>query len=158
MMMGKLNRLSEENKELFIKVYNEIRCNSRFEECENYIQHGNTTVKAHVVRVTLLALNICEKFNMDVNKEALVKGALLHDYYLYDWHEKKLSDFHGLKHPRRALRQALKEFKLNEIEEDIIMNHMFPLTSAPPRSKEARLLCLADKLCAWGETVDGRIR
>ena len=54
-------------------------------------------------------------------------------------------------------KQALKEFELTEHEIDIIMKHMFPLTLRPPRYREAVLVCIADKICAWGETIEGRL-
>lgn len=107
--------------------------------------------------VTLLALNLSEKLHIKVDKKALIRGALLHDYYLYDWHNKSLKDLHGFHHPKRVLRQALKEFDLTNSEIDIITKHMFPLTPFPPRYKEAILVCIADKICAWGETIEGRL-
>ena len=55
------------------------------------------------------------------------------------------------------LKKALKEFELTEHEIDIIMKHMFPLTLRPPRYREAVLVCIADKICAWGETIEGRL-
>ena len=152
-----LSTLSDENRELFISVYKEISGNPRFKECENYISHGNTTVMTHVISVTLLALNLSEKLKIDVDKRQLIRGALLHDFYLYDWHNKSLGELHGFHHPRHALREALNDYKLTRKEVDIIIHHMFPLTFNAPRSKEARLLCIADKICAWGETVDGRL-
>ena len=152
-----LNTLSDENRALFISVYKEISNNPRFKECENYISHGNTSVMSHVISVTLLALNLSEKLNIKVDKRQLIRGALLHDFYLYDWHDKKLFELHGFHHPRYALREALKDYKLTRKEVDIIIHHMFPLTFNAPRSREARLLCIADKICAWGETVDGKL-
>lgn len=155
--MNNLKKLSKENEEFFKEVYFEVRTSSRFNECDKFIQHGNTSVKQHVIMVTLLALNLSEKLHIKVNKKDLIRGALLHDYYLYDWHDKKLKDLHGIYHPRRALKQALKEFELTEHEIDIIMKHMFPLTLRPPRYREAVLVCIADKICAWGETIEGRL-
>ena len=136
-----LSTLSDENRELFISVYKEISGNPRFKECENYISHGNTTVMTRVISVTLLALNLSEKLKIDVDKRQLIRGALLHDFYLYDWHNKSLGELHGFHHPRHALREALKDYKLTRKEVDIIIHHMFPLTFNAPRSKEARLLC-----------------
>lgn len=156
--MNKLKILSEENKELFREIYREVRSNSRFEECGLYMHHGDTSIKKHVITVTLLALNLSEKFNIKVNKRYLIRGALLHDYFLYDWHDKKLKELHGFHHSAQALREAMKDFKLSEEEKDIIRHHMFPLTYGRPRSKEALLVCIADKICAWGETIDGRLR
>ena len=155
--MNKLNKLSEENKELFREIYKEISSNSRFEECALYMHHGDTTIKKHAIMVTLLALNLSEKLHMNVNKRYLIRGALLHDYFLYDWHEKKIKEWHGFRHANRGLREALKDFELSKEEKDIIKHHMFPLTYGLPRCKEALIECIADKICAWGETIDGRI-
>ena len=97
--------------------------------------------------------------NIKVDEEELIRGALLHDYFLYDWHEKSLENsVHGFTHPLKALNQAKKDFELSAIERDMILNHMFPLTLNPPRSKEGKLLCLADKLCATKETLRGKNR
>ena len=90
-----------------------------------------------------------------VDKEALVRGALLHDFYMYDWHEKKLSELHGFRHPRAAIKEAIKDYKLTDKEKEMIKHHMFPFTYDMPKSKEAKILCIADKICAWGEMVDG---
>ena len=105
MKLKNLKTLSKQNKELFVDVYREVSQNSRFNESEQYIQHGKTTVKMHAITVTLFALNISEKFKIKVNKRELIRGALLHDYFLYDWHERKLSNLHGFRHPKRALRE-----------------------------------------------------
>ena len=41
-----------------------------------------------------------------------------------------------------------------EREENIIHRHMFPLTPMPPTTREAWIVCLADKYCAAAETVE----
>ena len=47
---------------------------------------------------------------------------------------------------------AEQEFDLNETERDIIRSHMWPLTLFHmPKSKEAALVCLADKICTLQE-------
>ena len=53
--------------------------------------------------------------------------------------------------------KMMRFYGVTKKEIDIIIHHMFPLTCYIPRSKEARLLCIADKICAWGETVDGKL-
>ena len=37
---------------------------------------------------------------------------------------------------------------------NIIARHMFPLIPVPPQCREAWIVCLADKWCALGETVE----
>ena len=60
---------------------------------------------------------------------------------------------HGFRHAGTALRNADRDFELNDTERDMIKKHMFPLNPAPPRFKETAVLCLADKYCALRETV-----
>ena len=50
-----------------------------------------------------------------------------------------------------------KEQKLNEIEKDMILHHMWPVTIIPPKTKEGFLLTLIDKYCAMIEIKKGLI-
>ncbi len=121
---------------------------------KNYIQHGSTTVFAHSVRVASLSLKLAKRLRLQVDNKALLRGALLHDYFLYDWHEKDRSHrLHGLFHAKTALRNAKKDFHLNKLEENIIARHMFPLNPIFPQYKEAWIVCLADKYCAAEEII-----
>ena len=96
-------------------------------------------------------------FGWQVDRAALIRGALLHDYFLYDWHEKDDSHrLHGFTHPRTALRNACADWTLTDREQNIILRHMFPLTPVPPACREGWLVCLADKLCAVQEMVTTR--
>ena len=80
-------------------------------------------------------------------------GALLHDYFLYDWHAKhEVHSLHGLFHPGRALKNAERDFSLSPTERNMIKTHMFPLTLPPPKCKESWILVVADKVCAIKET------
>ena len=119
-----------------------------------YYQHGVTTIFQHSINVACVSCKIAEKYHLDVDYYALIRGALLHDYFLYDWHVKDRSHrFHGFTHPRRALENADKEFQLTETERNMIYCHMFPLTPIPPSTKEAWIVCAADKICALSETM-----
>lgn len=145
---------NKEERAVFYAVLKEISQNSRFPECNNYIQHGRTTVRKHCIRVAATAYFIALKTGIRVNHKELIRGALLHDYYLYDWHEKTLKNqIHGFTHPRKALKEASMDFLLSKREENMILHHMFPLTPCPPKYREGWLLCLADKICATGETI-----
>ncbi len=88
----------------------------------------------------------------------MIRGALLHDYFLYDWHEKaKWHKWHGFRHPYTAWKNAKAEFQLNRRETNIILRHMFPLTPVPPTCRESWLVCIADKICAMEEVSKGII-
>ncbi len=131
----------------------EIILSDGMQSTKKYIQHGDTSVYEHCINVACLCVLIATCFHIKVNQRNLVRGALLHDYFLYDWHVTDNSHkWHGFTHPRTALRNARKSFKLNKIERDMILRHMFPLNITPPRYKESIILCLSDKIYAIFET------
>ncbi|KFI93102.1 HD domain protein [Bifidobacterium saguini DSM 23967] len=119
-------------------------------------QHGNITTFAHSIRVACLAVWMADRAHLwrRVNVKSLIRAALLHDYFLYDWHDwdNGTHRWHGFTHGHAALVNALKDFKLNAIERDSIEKHMFPMTPIPPRYIEGYLVTLADKISATRET------
>ena len=126
----------------------------------DFIQHGDVTVYDHVVSVacaSLAAADRLERAGVRIDRTSLVRGALLHDYFLYDWHDPDPSHrLHGFRHPYFALVHAEEDFELTPHERNIIVRHMFPLVPVPPTCREAWIVCLADKWCALRETVRGR--
>lgn len=90
-----------------------------------------------------------------VDLHSLIRAALLHDYFLYDWHahDGGRHRMHGFTHGGTAMRNAVRDFHLNRVERDSIENHMFPLTPIPPRYLEGYLVTVADKISATRETV-----
>lgn len=125
----------------------------RLNETKNYIQHGSISVYAHCVNVARMSVRIAKWLPIQVNMDALVIGALLHDYFLYDWHDGKGRHFHGFTHPECAFRNAEKDYTLSPRVKNIIIRHMFPLTLVPPTCTEAWIVCIADKICAIEETL-----
>lgn len=67
---------------------------SRFDEMEKVIQHGSTTVLEHSVKVAYLSYKIAKGLNLDVDYNSLIRGALLHDYFLYDRKDNLHDGFH----------------------------------------------------------------
>lgn len=147
--------MNKENRKIFYKILREIKENTRFLETRAYIQHGRVSVYEHCIRVAIESIHIAEKLGVIVDYPSMIKGALLHDYFLYDWHhnEDKSHFFHGFTHPYRAYQNALEDISLSHIEKDIIIHHMFPLLPLPPRTKEGMIVCLADKKSALWETL-----
>lgn len=119
---------------------------------KQFIQHGCISCFEHSIAVAYISLWLVHRLGLRVDLRSLVRGALLHDYFLYDWHEKDASHrLHGFHHARRALRNARKDFVINHIEADIIQKHMFPLNITPPRYLESIVVTCADKICALCE-------
>ena len=112
-------------------------------------QHGSTTCFDHSVAVALCSIRLARKWGWDVDWRSLVRGALLHDYFLYNWREHNDDHkLHGFYHARRAMENAERDFGLNPIEANIIHRHMFPLNPTPPKYKESVVVTCADKICA----------
>ena len=137
-----------------INCIREMSRSSRLGRMAEFCQHGDTNCLAHTVAVVYCALRIADRLHIDVNRRELIRGGILHDYFLYDWHDgKKERKVHGFTHPGLALKNAEEDFDLTEREKDIIKKHMFPLTVVPPKFREAWLICVADKVCAVKEAV-----
>lgn len=141
--------LNTKIKQLLVEYGKDILVHPNMQKEKELIQHFNVNCYEHSLAVAYLSVSLAYKFNVEVNMRSLIRGALLHDYFLYDWHEKDESHkLHGFSHAMTALKNASKDFELNEIEEDIIKKHMFPLNIALPRYKESVLVTMADKICA----------
>ncbi len=148
--------LSFEDKKLFIKEIKKIEKVEEVFEMKNYIQHGNTSTFDHCLLVSYFCFRIAKEKNMKVDYSSLIRGAFLHDFYLYDWHEKSITHrFHGFFHPAASLKNAKTYFKdINLIEENMILSHMWPLTFRKiPKCREAFLLCFVDKYLSLLETL-----
>lgn len=130
----------------------------RFEQMGKNIQHGRTTTKEHVMNVANWSVRIGDLLHIRYNKRELIRGALLHDYFLYDWHERATEEngrpksLHGFLHPGIALKNAEQDYELSRCEREIIKKHMWPLTlTRVPRCREAWLVVAADKVAAVAE-------
>lgn len=138
-----------------------LELDGRLGECRGFVQHGDVSVYAHVVSVALECCRIADalaRHGIGVDRTALVRGALLHDYFLYDWHVPDPSHrLHGFTHPFTALRNAEHDFALGPRERNVIVRHMFPLVPIPPACREAWIVCWADKLVALRETLAPRV-
>ena len=121
----------------------------------SYTQHGTTTTYDHCVDVAARALAISNRLKLEVDKGALIRGALLHDYYLYDWHESPHGWKHSYLHQHLAAQNARRDFGISDLEYDIISCHMFPIGLKAPKSVEGTLVCLADKVSTVSEVAGG---
>ena len=138
------------------KAAPDILTSDNFRRTKEHIQHGNVTVNDHVLDVARYSLALCDKLHIHCNRREMIRGALLHDYFLYDWHYPDLVNphrLHGFYHPGRALRNASREYQLTLRERDIIKKHMWPLTLVPPVYREGWIVTAADKWCSLMETL-----
>ena len=134
--------------------------NEKVREMGSYIQHGDVTTLEHCLRVALISYLLVKLLHLRVDLWVLLVGALLHDFYLYDWHDpheaQPLFEMHGFTHARKAAYNARKYFDVDDRVVSVIYSHMFPLNlTAVPKRREAVIVCVADKIAATQETVAG---
>jgi uncharacterized protein len=129
----------------------DILLSDEFRKLKDVSHHGENSNYDHVMGVCLIALNMARRHRYKIHVSSLVRAALLHDYCGYDWHVKPHPPHHATKHAHYAAEKAKAEFGLNEIEEDAIRKHMWPLANWFPKYKESWLVTQADKRATWYE-------
>lgn len=141
------------NEVKFFRALTELEADPRVRELERYRQHRGNPTFCHCHNVAVASFGLAQRLGWRVDEQALARGAMLHDFHLYTRQDIDINPIrHIFRHPRYALRNAERVFALNRKEKNIIRSHMWPLTLlTPPRSREALLVTLADKYCAWRE-------
>ena len=71
----------------FINIITAAAAHSRLSKTALFIQHGSTPCLLHCIAVAYYCYRLAEHFKpLKSHETELVRGALLHDYFLYDWH------------------------------------------------------------------------
>ena len=152
--------MTDREEARFADLVRQVNRDGKLDQMKRFIQHGTVTTYDHVLSVARMSYRMNLFLKAKADEEALVRGALLHDYFLYDWHKwngVKKGALHGLFHPGHALQNAKRDFTLTPREENIIYSHMWPLTPFQiPKTKEAVIVCIADKICSTKETLFAR--
>lgn len=141
------------------EILSDIQSHELVQEMKQYIQHGRVTTYEHCERVAHLSYRINERFHLRANDRELLTAAMLHDFYLYDWHnyDDNAHPWHGYHHADKAVENARLHFHISPRIEKAIWSHMWPLNiTRVPRTKEAWILCLADKIVSVKETLTER--
>ncbi len=127
----------------------------KIRQMKHYQQHTVSNTYDHVCHVARMSRKIQKKLHLTLSEDELLRGAILHDYYLYDFRENPIGAYaHGTSHARLAVENADRDFQLTEKEKQIIQSHMWPLNlTRIPRCKEAWVVTAADKICAFEEMV-----
>jgi uncharacterized protein len=152
--MKVIMRLTRKEMDFFLTQLSDLMKSEQVHKMKHCIQHGKTSTFAHCFTVAYYSYLISLHLSFHMDHRSIIRGAFLHDFYLYDWHiPDKSHKFHGFVHPVFALENAKKYFDLSPIEADIIVKHMWPLTITKiPKKRETFLVCMIDKFCSLAET------
>ena len=138
----------EKSEISFKNLVSDIQNNKKYIELKNEFHHGIDRY-THSVRVAKTTYKISKLFSMDY--KSATRGAMLHDFFKNE----EYGNVKGLKtakvHPHIACFNANQEFDLNEIEQDVISSHMFPINTHKPSYKESWLVNAVDELVSLYE-------
>ena len=127
----------------FNDIISDILKNEEIIDLRYEYHHGISRLD-HSLSVAKLTFNMCKLFKVKKYEE-IARAALLHDFYRTG----EDSSFRG--HPTTAVNNAKRVFNINDMQADIIYNHMFPATFRLPKYKESWIVTTADKLMAIKE-------
>lgn len=138
------------------EILSDIMSEKHVLDMKNFIQHGSISTYSHCESVAKLSYDINRKLSLHSDLRTLLVGAMLHDFYLYDWHKGggENTGLHGFRHAERACLNAEKYFFINDDIRHVIYCHMWPLNlKRLPLSREAWIVCIADKCVSIHETL-----
>ena len=143
-----------------IRMINSILCDTEYKKIiEDYlnddlvqalknIPHHDSNRLEHSLKVSYEAYKICKKHNL--NYESAAKAGLLHDFYFNRIEEcntiKDKIKLFSNEHPEDAVKNALERFELSDLEQDIIISHMWPTSKHMPKYKESFVVSAVDKM------------
>ena len=137
------SRLMFMNKE-FDSLTDDILNNQEFLKLGKKTHHGITRFD-HSLRVATYTYKVT-KF-LGLNYVDATRGALLHDFFI-DEVENRNSIERLREHPLYALENSKKYFLLNDVQEDIIVKHMFPVTFQLPKYLESWIVDFIDDIAS----------
>lgn len=132
--------------EEFNNLITPIISNSEYQKTKSCIHHGMNRYD-HMVRVAYYSYRITKFCHL--NYKETTKGAVLHDFFLDDYNDKKAKVL--VNHPKIALDNSLKYFELTDLEQDIIKAHMFPVGKSVPHYLEGWIVNLVDDFACFYE-------
>ena len=136
--------------EEFKNIVKDIISNETVKTLQSYKHHYSSNRYEHSLYVAYSAYKICKFLGLD--HISVARAGLLHDLFLYDCENPETRPKNHIKnHPKVSLENAERLFILNDIEKDIILKHMWPITFSPPRFLESFITTFVDKYCAIKE-------
>ena len=144
------------NYEEMQAILADITSSSVVQRMKQYTQHGRVSTYEHCENEAKLSYDIDRRFSLHADLRVLLVGAMLHDFYLYDWHSADggAHRLHGFTHAQKSRENAERYFHIDKKTGDVICCHMWPFNPGRiPPSKEAWIVCIADKCMSLYETL-----
>ena len=149
-------KLSAIEKERLENIYQTFLNDERILKMKEIPMHRGSNCYEHSFKVAKKAIrNSLRLFKKNINLEVVLIGAILHDYYLYDWRtDRSLLKGHAKNHQRIASENASRDFNIPDEIKKVIETHMWPFSIKKfPHTREAKVVSLADKSVASIEAL-----
>ena len=150
-------KISNEEKERLENIYQTFLNNQKIKKMKDIPMHRGSNCYEHSFKVAKYAIKKALRYK-EVNLEVVLIGAILHDYYLYDWRtDSSKKKGHAKNHQIIASENASRDFMISDKVKKVIESHMWPINIKNfPDTKEARIVSLSDKHVALLETASSR--
>lgn len=150
-------RLTADEREQLEATLAPYEGDSEVRRMASFVQHGSVDTLSHCRSVAEVSWWLAHRLHANVDRTSLLVGALLHDFYLYDWHGAGWR--HSYRHAECARRNAAQRFDVDRHTQQVIRCHMWPISiTHVPSTREALLVCIADKYVSLHETLFQRHR
>ncbi|NLC48424.1 MAG: HD family phosphohydrolase [Tenericutes bacterium] len=138
------------NKKEYYNIYSEFNNINKYRALKTILHHGNNRL-SHIDRVAKLSFFVSK--NIGVDYISCTRGAMMHDFFTTEDISKNDNNYNQFlkKHPLEALNNSKEFFDVNDIEKDIILSHMYPITSEKPKYIESKIVCTCDKVVSLYE-------
>jgi len=135
-------KLSDKDR-TYNSIVNDILNNEEFNKIKSIEHHGVSRFD-HSVKVSYFSYKLAKILGL--NYEEVARAGLLHDFFLNDNQTTKEKITSTFVHPKKAMKNAVDHFNVNEKEQDIIKSHMFPLNASVPKYAESWVVNVIDKV------------
>ena len=144
--------LTPEEQSRFDALLEPIVENDAVQSMKTFVQHGTVSTFDHCLTVAQTAFALNSRMHLGGDECIVVHGGMLHDLFLYDWHDSHWT--HSYKHAEYARRNAVTHLNADVRVQAVIRTHMWPIgITHVPASREAWIVCMADKMVSAHETV-----
>ena len=144
-------KITPEQKEKLENIYQTFLHDEKVLRMKEISMHRGSNCYEHCFMVAKRAIKRClGSHRKNINLEVVLVGAILHDYYLYDWRKDRSKlKHHGVRHPSIASDNASRDFDVSPQVKKVIETHMWPMKFKEyPKSREAKIVSLSDKAVA----------
>lgn len=136
----------------YTNLVEDILMNKEFNELDKIEHHGLSRYN-HCLKVSYYSYKIAKKLRLDV--KSVARAGLLHDFFFSDDERTQFERvFSTFVHPKKAVQNSKRIFGINELEENIILSHMFPVSLIElPKYAESWVVNTVDKTVGMYEFI-----